>query len=152
MTGRSILFSLTLLILGCSPGQDQWTKSRPKVVPVQGTILYKGAPLADATVTFTNKESATTAYARSGPDGKFNLTTFTNGDGAAPGKQEVSIRKVLLIDKAKKGTDTGASSEIPPLPEERWLIPQKYGNPDTSGLGLDIPDAGNQKLILDLKD
>lgn len=152
MTGRLSFFFLLSLLIGCSSGQDQWTKSRPKVVLVQGTVLYKGAPLADATITFTNKETATTAYARSGADGKFSLTTFNNGDGAAPGKQDVSIRKVLLIDKAKKGTDTGASSEIPPLPEERWLIPQKYGNPDTSGLGLDIPDAGNQKLILDLKD
>lgn len=152
MIGRLSLFISLSLLIGCSPGQDAWTKSRPKVVLVQGTVLYKGKPLEDATITFTNNETSTTAYGRSGSDGKFTLTTFNNGDGATPGKQDVSVRKVLLIDKSKKEIDTGASSVIPPLPEERWLIPQKFGNPETSELGLDIPETGNRKLILDLKD
>ncbi|MSR32615.1 MAG: hypothetical protein EXR99_14035 [Gemmataceae bacterium] len=139
------------LFSACASNQDQWRKGRPKVVPVEGTIMYKGAPLADATVTFTNTATSTTAYAHTAADGKFIQTTFVKGDGAAPGKQDVAVRKVLLIDKAK-GLDTGASSEIPPLPEERWQIPQKFGSAQTSGLGLEIPESGNKALVIELKD
>jgi hypothetical protein len=38
------------------------------------------------------------------------------------------------------------------MPEERWLIPKKFGSPELSGLGLELPDTGNPKIILDLKD
>jgi hypothetical protein len=38
------------------------------------------------------------------------------------------------------------------MPEELWLIPKKFGNPSTSGLALELPDTGNPKIILDLKD
>lgn len=142
---------LVFILIGCS-GQDVSLKGRPKVVVAMGTVLYKGAPLADASVIFTNLESATTAYAQTDSAGNFKLTTFNKGDGAVPGKQVVSVRKLEMLVQTKKANDNEISSVIPPMPEERWQIPQKFGSPATSGLGLELPDSGNQKIILDLKD
>ena len=142
---------LVLVLVGCS-GQDPSLNGRPKVVVAMGTVLYKGAPLADASVIFTNLESATTAYAQTDSAGNFKLTTFNKGDGAAPGKQVVSVRKLEMLVKTKQGAENEISSVIPPMPEERWLIPKKFGNPELSGLGLELPDTGNPKIILDLKD
>jgi hypothetical protein len=73
-------------------------------------------------------------------------------DGAAPGKQAVSVRKLEIIVKTKQGAENEISCGIPPMPEERWLIPKKFGSPELSGLGLELPDTGNPKIILDLKD
>jgi hypothetical protein len=57
-----------------------------------------------------------------------------------------------MIVKTKQGSENEISSVIPPMPEERWLIPKKFGSPELSGLGLELPDTGNPKIILDLKD
>ena len=91
---------LVLVLVGCS-GQDPSLNGRPKVVVAMGTVLYKGAPLPDASVIFTNLESATTAYAQTDSAGNFKLTTFNKGDGAAPGKQAVSVRKLQMLDCIK---------------------------------------------------
>lgn len=85
---------LIFIIIGCS-GQDASLKGRPKVVAAMGTVLYKGAPLADASVIFTNLESATTAYAQTDSAGNFKLTTFNKGDGAAP------VNKLFLFASFK---------------------------------------------------
>jgi hypothetical protein len=136
---------------GCSSG-DTWTEKRPKVVPVTGTVLYNGKPLANATVTFTNSSAGRSAFANTDANGNFTLTTFNPGDGAVPGHQQVAIRKTETLPTKAPATDASESLNLPPTPDERWLIPKHYGKVETSGLTAEVSDSGKNAIVLELKD
>jgi hypothetical protein len=129
---------------GCSAAQDQ----RPKLVPVRGVVRYNGKPLDAARVTFTNAALGISAYALTGPDGTFTLTTFQPGDGAAPGKYQIAVTKA-------QDAGPGAKSAVPVFrpgaaPHPRWLIPPKYGNPATSGLTAEVTEADAKEIVVEL--
>lgn len=141
-----------LLTLGCSSSADKWTEMRPKVVPVTGTVLYNGQPLANATVTFTNSSAGRSAFANTDANGNFTLTTFKSGDGAVPGLQQVTVRKSEVLPGKAPAVDASESLHLPPPPEERWLIPKRYGKVETSGLTAEVKDSGKNSIVLELKD
>jgi hypothetical protein len=114
--------------------------------------LYRGKPLEGAFVTFMNAEANVSGYGQTDDDGRFTLTTFKQDDGVVPGKQKVSVRKVEVIDRSKPGFDYSTSSQAPPPPEERWLIPKRYGSFQTSGLTVEVPEGGKNDLVLDIRD
>jgi hypothetical protein len=84
---RNIFFgvlaaSLVLTGVGC--------KRRP--VQVSGVVLLDNKPLKGAMLTFNpvDKEGrAATAYSRN--DGSFDVTTYTEGDGAFPGDYKITV-------------------------------------------------------------
>ncbi len=139
-----LLFGL-VTIAGCSG-----TGGRPKVVKAGGRVLYKGQPVEGAVVTFTNEGANASAYAKTGPDGRFLLTTFGHEDGAIPGPQKVSVSKVEVTEKAKPDVDYNASSAIPPTPEQKQLLPTKYGSPTTSGLEVEVKVGDKNDFVLEL--
>jgi hypothetical protein len=148
----AIVSAVLLAAPGCSGTNDDWRAKRPKVVPVSGTVLYNGQPLEDATVTFTNAAASRSGYGQTGPGGKFTLTTFTPADGVVPGKQQVTVRKVRVTGRKKPGVDPSTSSEVPPPPEEHWLIPSRYGRAETSGLTVEVTEGGKNDFVIELKD
>lgn len=78
-------FCFTLLLLGCGADKD-------KPIKVSGTVLLDGKPLAGASVRFMRDGgSGPGAYGESQEDGTFQLTSFTEGDGALPGDYRVLI-------------------------------------------------------------
>src|SRR5581483_1306273 len=104
-----------------------------------------GQPLAGAMVTFTNPEAKTAASGLTDAEGKFTLTTFQSGDGAVPGKQLVAVSKVESSGQ-NQITEKSAGPVFRPggaPPTHRWVIPKKYGSPDTSGLTADVAESGN---------
>ncbi|HEY1378036.1 MAG TPA: carboxypeptidase-like regulatory domain-containing protein [Gemmataceae bacterium] len=133
---------------GCSakPYQDQ----RPKLVPVRGVVKYNGKPLDGARVTFTNTAAGISAYALTDAGGKFTLTTFEPGDGAAPGHYQIAVTKAQDVGHPTEKT-------APPVfrsggaPHPRWLIPQKYGNLATSNLSADVGESGNDDIVVELR-
>jgi hypothetical protein len=133
---------------GCSakPYQDH----RPKTVPVNGVVRYNGKPLDGARVTFTNSAAGISAYALTDAQGKFTLTTFEPGDGAAPGHYQITVTKAI-----ETGHPTAKTA--PPIfrsggaPQPRWLIPQKYSNLATSKLSADVAESGNDEIVLELQ-
>lgn len=95
---RASVASLALLsavLLGLSGCGSRSSSSYPKVEPVSGKVLAKGAPAAGAVVTF--HPVAPTAQNRLRPrgvvqtDGTFRLTTYATGDGAAAGEYAVTL-------------------------------------------------------------
>lgn len=58
--GKSTLILLACVLLGCG-GNNAEIKGRSKVVPVQGTVMYQGAPLAGAVVMFHAEAAELTA-------------------------------------------------------------------------------------------
>lgn len=131
---------------GCSAKQRQG----PKVVRVNGRVLYKGQPLAEAIVTFSNAEANIAAYGQSGADGRFKLTTFERGDGAVPGKHQVSVRKVRIIDPNPPGFNPFTDGEAKPV-KEVWLIPKHYASLRTSKLTADVAEEGENDIVLELE-
>ncbi len=153
MTGANVrLMVLTVFglpaIIGCSANHNQ--DHRPKLVPVHGVVRYNGKPVDGARVTFTNSTAGTMAYGQTDAEGKFTLTTFTAGDGAAPGPQKIAVTKIQET--------THPTSSAPPAfrhgagaPQPKWLIPYIYANPETSGLTAEVKDGANDEIVLELK-
>ncbi|HOM17966.1 MAG TPA: hypothetical protein PLQ00_11595 [Thermoguttaceae bacterium] len=136
------------VILAVVAGLEGCGSGRPKTIPVTGVVTLDGKPIEGANVTFypdtgesagagsqQKKADATVrpATGTTDKDGKFTLKTFEPGDGALPGKYKVAIIKKevtgFLADK------DGLSGGIAPEGvKEKWIIPQKYADPNKSGL------------------
>jgi len=146
--GRGLLIFLSVpAVVGCSA---EPVSQRPKVVPARGMIRFNGKPLEGARVTFAHITAGVSSYGVTDAEGKFTLTTFQPGDGAAPGKYNVGVIK------AQEPERHGAK-DAPPIfrsggaPHARWLIPQRYGNPANSGLNAEAMENGDNEIILELK-
>lgn len=91
----AVTVALFLPLSGCSSGQAE----HYDVVPVSGVITCQGKPVANATVNFTPQGSDAAAEGRPGrvalgitdKDGRFQLTTYENNDGAIVGKHLVTV-------------------------------------------------------------
>jgi len=108
------LVALAMLALGCGRGG-------PRPVPVSGTVTVDGKPLAGGALTVA-PENGRAAGGRIGPNGRFVLSTWIEGDGVAPGTHRVEV----IAAK--------------PLPGNRrqWLVPKKVRSLATSPLRLEV--------------
>ena len=138
------------LIPGCGSSDPDAGLNRPKRVPVTGLVSSQGRPVADADVTFLNDAAQTTGTARTDSDGRFEVTTFRDRDGAVPGTQLVAIRRVDVINKTPADVDVSAGGVGLP-PEVHWVVPQKYSDPRKSGLTANVTDAGTNHFEFALK-
>ncbi len=148
-----LLVGLTVSSLtGCGGGFDRFKKARPKTVAASGTVIYRNQPLADAIIVCfptASGDKAVAASAYSGTDGSFSLQAYPPDKGAVPGNYQVTIQKSEEAPAAPTGPN---AHDAPPPPKPRSLIPAKYGQIETSGLTLTIPDGGISDIKLELKD
>jgi hypothetical protein len=136
-----ITLVLTLFgLVGCGAG----IKDQPQLAPAGGVLKLKGAPLADASVTFYPTKG-TPGFGRTDANGVFQIKT--NGQlGAIVGKHKVTAGM--------------AQQSGPPAPADgnemalikKSELPNKYSDQNTTDLNIDIPAEGNTKLVLDLTD
>jgi len=115
-----MLALLLTLLTGCGGG--------PKPLPVSGVVTLDGQPVADAGVMFCPAENGPMASGTTDAKGKFQLKT-TNALGAMAGQYRVAISK-----KEESGPKSKSGMIDPRLIKVKWIIPQKYSNPETSGL------------------
>jgi hypothetical protein len=104
--------------------------------PVEGTVTIDGEPLAEGRIGFYPKEGRP-AYGEI-VDGRYTLTTLEPGDGALIGRHRVTVQ----ADKPADPNDA-FSDRIP-------LIPEKYFNPDSSGLTAEVTADGDNTFNFDL--
>lgn len=114
-----------LLLAGCSD-------YRPERVPVSGRVVIDGQPLEHGFVRFIAPKDRP-SVAELGPDGRFELTCFTQKDGSVLGKHVVTV--------------TAAESLSPQ--SQKWHAPKRYADPATSGLSATI-DGPTEDLLLEL--
>jgi hypothetical protein len=88
-----IVLGLAPLLAGCQQGKEDAVP----VYPVSGRVLYDGKPAAGVKV-FLLPTSAPTRpqvpahpHGTTGADGRFTLTTYAEGDGAAAGGYQVAL-------------------------------------------------------------
>ena len=96
-----------LAAAACGGGPD-----RVEVYPVSGQVLYDGKPAAGVQV-FLQPTSAPTIpdipcnpHGTTGPDGRFTLSTFGEGDGAAEGGYQVILLWPPETKEDEEPTDT----------------------------------------------
>jgi hypothetical protein len=122
-----------LMLLGAGCGGD------PNILPtarVSGTLAYEGKPVANGAIHFHPQKGQTANGIVK--DGKFTLTTYSDGDGAIVGKHRIAVDVVEEVPT--KDGDTTTKS----------LVPKKFTSPDSSGIELEIPASGRSNLQIDL--
>ena len=138
---RAIVAGLGLLVIfGC--GSDGLGKR----YAVSGRVTYKGAALPSGTITFLPEDSKAKAAVGTITDGNYSLTTLSPGDGAFPGKYQVTV--------VSKDVDSSAVSAAPNSLNRlkkvaaanlaaKSRIPAKYELPSTSGLVREVLPQSN---------
>ena len=144
-------FSLMLLsfaaVAGCGGGTTN--SNLPPLVKVTGIVRYQGQPVEGADVTFNNVEAGYTALGTTDAAGKFTLQTSGEA-GVVAGQQVVAIRRVDVINNTPADVDVSAGGAAVP-PTIRWIVPEKYSNPKTSGLTAEVKADGTNDIPFDLQ-
>jgi hypothetical protein len=137
-------------ILAALPGCGGPQKAHiERVVPVSGTLTYRGTPLEFYQVTFVPDGDRRPAAGVTDAAGKFTLGTNAADDGAPPGNCKVSVLFVGPPQQMEAGSEVIGAAAKMPTPKVR--IPDKYANADTSELTQEVPARGLTDLKLDLK-
>lgn len=112
---RLLIPVLTLtLLLGCS--------SKPKLVPVTGTVTHKGQPLTAGSIWFHPADANQTEKpgCQLALDGSFAMRTYPHGQGVPPGSYKVTLSPDLA----------------------RRIHRPDYAEPTKTPLAIEVPDAG----------
>ncbi len=135
-TRAALLSSLLLaMISACN------SEGRVSVVPVEGKVTYDGKPLTKGTITF-RPEKGPMAVGEIQPDGSYKLKTYQDGDGAVVGTHKVGV----IAGDDSPTSMPGSPGYVAP----KALIPEKFNNPDTSGLTATVSEA-KKDVNFDLK-
>jgi hypothetical protein len=132
-------------------------------VPVNGVLLWDDQkPVSGASITFFPAvEGGRPASGISGKDGTFELSTFSQGDGAVPGDYTVVVTKAAGA-ATSAAPPTGSSPEdmakamkkaqeaADRAPKVADPIPEIYKNVTSSPLKWRV-EAGDKKVELKLK-
>lgn len=129
---------------GCSGAKD----NRPARVPVSGQVLHKGQPVEGATVIFEPVGSTPAATGQTDAAGRFQLTTFDPNDGAVAGEYQVAVQKIQ-VTRGNRPANAPDDLVTPP-PEEKWLLPMKYGNSTTSGFTASVKAEAKNEFKFEL--
>jgi|SaaInlStandDraft_1057018.scaffolds.fasta_scaffold145675_2 hypothetical protein len=139
MCASLITLSL-LLFVGCGEGGPDDVD--PNLSTVSGTINLSGSPLTSGgTVTFVSEDETKTYSGDIDSSGVYTVNASQSGQGALPGNYKVAIQAWDSVP--------GMDEEGNPV-EGKSAIPEKYSNPDTSGLTATVTD-GPSMIDFDLK-
>ena len=132
----AILASMCVTLLCGCPGDSD----APPTTKVEGKVQLNGKPVADATVNFSPADPAQLrpAVGTTDQEGKYVLSSFEPSDGAMPGEYLVSI-----VPSVKQAGPLYGSAPQPTSP-----VPDKYKNPETSGLKATITADAEEPVQL----
>jgi hypothetical protein len=141
-------FLLTLACLsGC--GSYSHTANVEKVVPVSGLVTYQGKPLEGYRVVFIPTDGRRPATGVTDSSGKFVLGTNTANDGAPPGTSKVSF----AWEPPRSGEPGQETINDTPdkMPKPKIKIPDKYTDPEKSGITQDVSKRGANDIKFHLQ-
>lgn len=121
-----LLIALLVVFVGCDRGL--------RLGPAEGTVTLDGKPVADAGMIFTPVDGGPPGTGSTDAQGRFKLRTV-NSDGAKVGEHRVTITKQETRGLGPFGPTSPEGIKV------IWHVPQKYSNPETSGLTATVPDA-----------
>ena len=148
------VYLVLVFALGCGSGGEP-------VNYVEGTVSMDGAPLADATVSFSPIAGGTgkAAVGMTDAKGVFKLSPVQGavGAGASAGDYEVSIvkdAKAAVEDPEAWKTDPNYGKETTSptaVAEIKSEVPAGYSSPSTSGLVATVKSGSNTGIKFELK-
>jgi hypothetical protein len=144
-TCASILTLFAVCATGCGSGG-------PVTIPIHGEATYNGQPMTDGIVVYIPQDSSIgrQASGRIQPDGTFELTTFTKADGVVLGEYDIVVYAYAPHPgEPKTRAEHEAVAKAGGL-KRGFVIPEKYVNPQTSGLQdtVNSDHSGFKKLEL----
>ena len=122
-----------LLFCGCGPpGVKHW--------PVSGKVMFRGKPVAAASVRFSNPDTGIDVVAELGADGEYVITG--EKAGLPEGTYQIAVVPKVSFDNVKS-TPSGlvVPSSMPSM--NRPDIPRQYQKPATSGLTMTVKPESN---------
>lgn len=127
-------------------------KQRLPVSPVHGQVLYQERGIAGATIIFHPMENVAEAaqkmrpYAYADADGRFQLKTYSEGDGVPSGDYRVSIAFAGAGTESRRddGNATGAPGSTKAAMSIPLEVRKKYSNVETAGIKVTILDGQNE--------
>jgi hypothetical protein len=122
----TLLAAALMLLAGCA-------KPTKKVVTVTGTVTYNGHQLKAGIVKF-QAPNGDFALAPIGPDGQFIMTDVVPGD-----------QKVSYMGAPMSSGNSDGSRNAPA--EKPVAVPAKFGDFDTSGVTVTVPDTGGAVTV-----
>lgn len=139
----------TAALVGCTGGDAD----RVAVYPVSGVVTMDGDPVAGATVTFSPKAGQPTAVGRTDAQGKYQLTTYESGDGAAPGEYAVLISKsdVGPVEEIAHGPDFESPAQHRAQQRGGSMLPAQYANAADTPLTATVAEGGENKIDFNLE-
>lgn len=149
LTSGVAIVGLLFAVGGCG-------RSRPRNVLVAGSITLDGKPVAGCNIAFHPADGGRPAVGMSDWLGRYELSTQKKGDGAPPGRYQISVNLFRSVrpdrDKSPTGTNrTTHITESPPPAEFVWVVPKRYSDPATSGLSIEIPECASTEISFELK-
>jgi len=149
-------FALTGLVISMATGCSGDPAYGPPLAPVFGTVTLDGRPLEGATIVFMPKGDGTMSMAVSDPAGKYVMRTGSGREGAVVGEHNVTVQLAIgpppaPVTPVDDGLAPALPNEIPggaaaavkkPAAKTTFVVPEKYGKAETSGLGTTVPDGG----------
>lgn len=138
-------FVVPLCCALCLAGPVACERGPAPLAPVTGKVFYRGAPLSTGTVVFTPDVTrggyGPAAHALIQKDGSYRLRTG-DAEGAPAGWHRITVLAV----------------EPPPveLPKEQFvvprsLVPEKYRDPELSGLVREVKAGKDNQIDLHLE-
>jgi hypothetical protein len=130
---------VAVAVSGCGKAKEPWETTHP----VSGLVTFKGKPVADAELSFFPEDKSypetVRPRAKSGPDGKFSVWTYEQGDGAPAGRYkvtavhfEVGLSKDTVITKPND-------------------LPAKYSRLETTDLVVEIKGEESELPAINLQ-
>ncbi len=126
------------LLLGCDSG--------PVMVPVTGSVVYKGKTLEYGSVMFqpVGVEGALPARGKIASDGTFELYTTKPGDGVMVGKSQVRVTAFAAQ------REEAAGNQHQEMALGKSAIPRRFQNFGTSGIVIDVAPGMDLPITIDL--
>lgn len=141
--GSNMRAVVLIMAVGLSAaGCELRPAGRPVTVPVTGVVRYDGEAVTGATVSFQADAGGRSASGISDAQGRYQLSTFSRGDGAVPGSYKVIVVKYATAPESSAAPD----SYVPPQgaePPPKHLLPEKYAATKTSGLEATVSSGPN---------
>ena len=141
------VFITASVVTGCS---------KSGFVRVEGIVLLDNDPVAEATVLFIPEGgTGQPAHGMTDENGKFQLSTFKENDGALPGAYKVTVTKSVpppQPPEAEPGDSRSIVAHFKAIKEhkqEKSPLPAIYADVKTTPFHYTVPVDG--KLVLELK-
>jgi hypothetical protein len=107
-----------------------------KYIPVSGQVKLDGKSVAECAVLFVPVAGGPAASASTDAEGRFQLAT-TNHPGVVAGDYCVTVTKQNVTDLFDKTTGDHRL-------RVKWLTPEKYSRPETSGFRKTVSDQEHE--------